>query len=121
MQFHLEQAKARTQQRLREGRPKPIDIIVRNLYFPDDVDADGADPYEIAKSLTLPELRGLADDVQDYQVRRMLGHRRALSCLHLGARHRGSFGPLSLDHVCPLHGYDGGAQAEQRGSASDSV
>jgi Conserved mid region of cactin len=74
VQFHLEQAKARTQQRLREGRPKPIDIIVRNLYFPDDVDADGADPYEIAKSLTLPELRGLADDVQDYQVRLMFSH-----------------------------------------------
>ena len=74
MQFHLEQAKARTQQRLREGRPKPIDVIVRNLYFPDDVDADGADPYEIAKSLTLPELRGLADDVQDYQVRLMFLH-----------------------------------------------
>lgn len=71
VQFHLEQAKARTQQRLREGRPKPIDAIVRNLYFPDDVDADAADPYEVAKSLTLPELRELADDVQDYQVRLM--------------------------------------------------
>lgn len=68
MQFHLEQAKARTQQRLGEGRPKPIDVIVRNLYFPDDVDADAADPYEVAKSLTLPELLELADDVQDYQV-----------------------------------------------------
>lgn len=65
--FHLEQAKARTQQRLREGRPKPIDVIVRNLYFPDDMDADAADPYEVAKSLALPELRELTEDVQDYQ------------------------------------------------------
>jgi Conserved mid region of cactin len=82
-QFHLEQAKARTQQRLREGRPKPIDVIVRNLYFPDDVDADGADPYEIAKSLTLPELRGLADDVQDYQVH-LHSNFEALSYWNLG-------------------------------------
>lgn len=67
-QFHLEQAKMRSQQRLREGRPKPIDTIVQNLYFPDDLDAEGADPYTVARELTLPELRELRADVQDYQV-----------------------------------------------------
>lgn len=110
VQFHLEQAKARTQQRLREGRPKPIDVIVRNLYFPDDMDADAADPYEVAKSLTLPELRELTDDVQNYQVNPLAGcirkgrvaetHPRQLSCREgLPLLSQCSQTPTSTDHA----------------------
>lgn len=44
--------------------------LVQNLYFPDDLDAEAADPYTIARELTLQELRELRADVQDYQVRR---------------------------------------------------
>eukprot|EP00208_Stichococcus_sp_RCC1054_P002856 CAMPEP_0206140744 /NCGR_PEP_ID=MMETSP1473-20131121/10524_1 /ASSEMBLY_ACC=CAM_ASM_001109 /TAXON_ID=1461547 /ORGANISM="Stichococcus sp, Strain RCC1054" /LENGTH=711 /DNA_ID=CAMNT_0053535011 /DNA_START=336 /DNA_END=2471 /DNA_ORIENTATION=+ len=66
--FHLEQAKARTRQRLAEGRPKPVDIIVQTLYFPDEFEADAdADPYTVMRGLTLAELRELRADVEDYQ------------------------------------------------------
>lgn len=70
LQFHLEQAKTRTRQRLAEERAKPIDTIVQTLYFPDEFEADAeGDPYAVMRSLTLTELRELRDDVNDYQVR----------------------------------------------------
>lgn len=68
-QFHLDQAKIRTRQRLSEGRAKPVDVIVQTLYFPDDFEAEaGADPYTVMRGLTLAELRDLRADVEDYQV-----------------------------------------------------
>ena len=71
LQFHLEQAKMRTRQRLSEGRAKPVDVIVQTLYFPDDFEAEaGADPYTVMRGLTLAELRDLRADVEDYQVAR---------------------------------------------------
>lgn len=37
-QFHLEQAKMRTQQRLASGRPKAIDKLAHALFMLDDVE-----------------------------------------------------------------------------------
>lgn len=37
-QFHLEQAKQRTQQRLAAGRPKPIDRLAHGLFVLEDID-----------------------------------------------------------------------------------
>ena len=38
LQFHLEQAKQRTQQRLAAGRPKPIDRLAHGLFVLEDID-----------------------------------------------------------------------------------
>ncbi len=71
----------RTQQRLAEGRAKPIDTIVQNLYFPDDLDAEAADPYSITRELTLPQLQELRRDVQNYQASRLLSKIEAEPCV----------------------------------------
>lgn len=42
LQFHLEQAKAKSQQRLGEGRPKPIDRLAHTIFL-----MEGADPQEV--------------------------------------------------------------------------
>jgi hypothetical protein len=49
MQFHFDQSKVRSEIRLREGRTKPIDILLKNLSFSDEFDVELNEPYLVFK------------------------------------------------------------------------
>ena len=80
-QFHLENAKKRAQQRLREGRAKPVDVLAANLFLMEEFDADLAAPYSVFVGLSLPEVEELRDDIKGFQVRECarVGHARYLA------------------------------------------
>jgi Conserved mid region of cactin len=74
-QFHLDQARMRTQQRLQEGRAKPIDIVAKNLFVGGEIDVDVDEPYTVFNGLTLHEVQELVEDIQTYQAcRRLCSH-----------------------------------------------
>jgi len=49
MQFHFDQSKVRYEIRLREGRTKPIDVLLKNLSFSDEFDVELNEPYLVFK------------------------------------------------------------------------
>ncbi|KAK9837652.1 hypothetical protein WJX74_002230 [Apatococcus lobatus] len=65
--FHLEQARERSERRLREGRPKPIDLVAHNLASNADADIDVPEPYEVFEGLALVDVRELHEDIQLFQ------------------------------------------------------
>lgn len=68
MQFHLENAKARSEHRLKQNRARPIDFLVRDLLLGNVMDIGGSPPYDVFKNLTLPEVQDLREDILEYQV-----------------------------------------------------
>lgn len=69
VQFHLDQAKMRSTQRLREGRGKPCDVVAKDLHLADLFDMEAAPPYAVFAGLTLMEMRELHEDIELWQVR----------------------------------------------------
>ena len=69
LQFHLDNAKERSLQRLKEQRPKPIDFIVRDLLLGDSIPPGTDPPYQIFQDLNLAEVHALREDILEYQVR----------------------------------------------------
>lgn len=69
LQFHLETAKKRAQQRMREGRAKPIDALAINLFLMEEFDVNMTAPYSVFIGLALDEVEELCDDIKGYQVR----------------------------------------------------
>lgn len=67
-QFHLEQAKARSVRRLREGRARPIDTLARNLHLVDEFGVEFLEPTAVFQGLTLADLQQLKEDALQYQV-----------------------------------------------------
>lgn len=49
LQFHFDQSKVRSEIRLREGRTKPIDVLLKNLNFSEDFDIEINEPYMVFK------------------------------------------------------------------------
>jgi Conserved mid region of cactin len=68
VQFHLEQAKARSARRLREGRGRPIDSLARNLHLVDEFGVEFSEPTAVLQGLTLANLQQLKQDILQYQV-----------------------------------------------------
>jgi len=65
--FNLEQAKRRSEIRIQEGRPKPIDILFKNLNMDVlDLDLELNEPYKIFNDLSLAELEELRKDILMY-------------------------------------------------------
>lgn len=65
--FNLEQAKRRSEIRIQEGRPKPIDILYKNLNMDVlDLDIELNEPYKIFSDLSLRELEELRKDILMY-------------------------------------------------------
>lgn len=62
--FHREQAKLRSEIRLRENRAKPIDILAKNLELSDEFDVEMNEPYKIFRGLSLLDLEDLMKDIQ---------------------------------------------------------
>eukprot|EP01134_Creolimax_fragrantissima_P000239 CFRG0239T1 len=66
-QFYVEQAKMRSMIRIENGRPKPIDLLVK--YITVDVDSDEAtiaEPYLVFQGLSLDDLDDLDADIEVY-------------------------------------------------------
>ena len=87
MQFHLENAKARATQRLREGREKPIDLLARDLMLGDTFPVGDAPPYLIFDDMPLSEVNDIREEILEYQV--PLATRPSLStlCIHAFQMH----------------------------------
>jgi hypothetical protein len=49
VQFHFDRSKVRSEIRLREGRTKPIDVLLKNLNFSDEFDIELNEPYLVFK------------------------------------------------------------------------
>ena len=67
-QFHLENAKARSLHRIKEGRAKPIDFLVRDLLLGDSLEIGLAAPYEAFRNLKLSDVQTLKEDLLEFQV-----------------------------------------------------
>jgi hypothetical protein len=66
-EFHLQQAKVRSEIRVREGRARAIDLVSRNLHSEDGDDFDeSVHPLAIFDGLTLSEMDELRNDVKTY-------------------------------------------------------
>ncbi|KAJ1293182.1 hypothetical protein BS78_01G048300 [Paspalum vaginatum] len=63
-EFHFDQSKVRSEIRLREGRTKPIDVLLKNLNFSDEFDIELNEPYLVFKGLTVKEMEELRDDIK---------------------------------------------------------
>ncbi|XP_062212706.1 splicing factor Cactin-like [Phragmites australis] len=63
-EFHFDQSKVRSEIRLREGRTKPIDVLLKNLNFSDEFDVELNEPYLVFKGLTVKEMEELRDDIK---------------------------------------------------------
>ncbi|XP_020096133.1 cactin [Ananas comosus] len=63
-EFHFDQSKVRSEIRLREGRTKPIDVLLKNLNFSEDFDIEINEPYMVFKGLTVKEMEELQDDIK---------------------------------------------------------
>ncbi|BDA46670.1 probable cactin [Coccomyxa sp. Obi] len=67
-EFHLETAKRRAQQRMREGRAKPIDALAVNLFLMEEFDVNMTAPYSVFIGLSLEDVEELRDDIKGYQA-----------------------------------------------------
>lgn len=67
-EFHLEQAKMRAKQRIRDGRPHPIDILTANLHLAEEFDVGADEPYKAFNGLSLQEVQELHASVMSMQV-----------------------------------------------------
>ncbi|CAD6215012.1 unnamed protein product [Miscanthus lutarioriparius] len=63
-EFHFDQSKVRSEIRLREGRTKPIDVLLKNLNFSDEFDIELNEPYLVFKGLTVKAMEELRDDIK---------------------------------------------------------
>lgn len=67
-EFHLAQSRMRAEIRLREGRPKPIDLLARNVACSSYRAFDfSLDPVRLFENLTAPELAVLEFDLRALQ------------------------------------------------------
>lgn len=64
--FHLRQAKERAEIRLNEGRPKPIDILYKNMEVDLKYAFEIRPPHEILNGLDLTQLQELESDIDMY-------------------------------------------------------
>jgi len=65
-EFHLTQAKQRSEIRIHEHRPRPIDILYKNLNLDSDFDFEMNEPYKIFQGLSLQDMEELHRDIKMY-------------------------------------------------------
>ena len=68
MQFHFENMKRKAQQRIKEGRPEPVDPLAVNLFLMPEFDASVSAPHAIFIGLTLSEVEDVREDIMTWQV-----------------------------------------------------
>uniref|UniRef100_A0A914XFH7 Splicing factor Cactin n=1 Tax=Plectus sambesii TaxID=2011161 RepID=A0A914XFH7_9BILA len=68
--FHLQQAKLRSQLRIKEKRAKAIDLLAKYINAEDDdedIDIDITEPYNFLMGLTMRDLEDLLEDIKVYR------------------------------------------------------
>ncbi|XP_009625323.1 splicing factor Cactin [Nicotiana tomentosiformis] len=63
-EFHFDQSKVRTEIRLRQGRVKPIDVLIKQLEPSGDFDVEIDEPYVVFKGLGIKEMEELEEDIK---------------------------------------------------------
>ncbi|XP_006338964.1 cactin [Solanum tuberosum] len=63
-EFHFDQSKVRTEIRLRQGRVKPIDVLIKQLEPSGDFDVEIDEPYVVFKGLAIKEMEELQEDIK---------------------------------------------------------
>lgn len=66
-EFHLEQAKIRSDIRLREGRARPVDLLAKNLHLDAGFSMRLPVPYILFENISLQELKELEADIATHQ------------------------------------------------------
>lgn len=74
MQFHFENMKRKAQQRIKEGRPEPVDPLAVNLFLMPEFDASVSAPHAIFIGLTLSEVEDVREDIMTWQVGHWCSH-----------------------------------------------
>ncbi|KAJ8533896.1 hypothetical protein K7X08_007220 [Anisodus acutangulus] len=63
-EFHFDQSKVRTEIRLKQGRVKPIDVLIKQLEPNGEFDVEINEPYVVFKGLGIKELEELQEDIK---------------------------------------------------------
>ncbi|KAG5582766.1 hypothetical protein H5410_053393 [Solanum commersonii] len=63
-EFHFDQSKVRTEIRLRQGRVKPIDVLIKQLEPSGEFDVEIDEPYVVFKGLAIKEMEELQEDIK---------------------------------------------------------
>ncbi|KAF3633334.1 Cactin [Capsicum annuum] len=63
-EFHFDQSKVRTEIRLRQGRVKPIDVLIKQLEPSGDFDVEIDEPYVVFRGLGIKEMKELQEDIK---------------------------------------------------------
>ncbi|GAM20619.1 hypothetical protein SAMD00019534_037940 [Acytostelium subglobosum LB1] len=66
-EFHLQQAQLRSEKRLEEGRPKPIDLLYRALKMDTKSHYEQSDPSQMFKRMDIGELESLGDNIGEFE------------------------------------------------------
>ena len=74
MQFHFENMKRKAQQRIKEGRPEPVDPLAVNLFLMPEFDTSVSAPHAIFIGLTLSEVEDVREDIMTWQVGHWYSH-----------------------------------------------
>ncbi|XP_059296461.1 splicing factor Cactin-like [Lycium ferocissimum] len=63
-EFHFDQSKVRTEIRLKQGRVKPIDVLIKQLEPNGEFDVEIEEPYVVFKGLGIKEMEELKEDIK---------------------------------------------------------
>lgn len=63
-EFHFDQSKVRSEIRLREGRTKPIDVLIKHVDPSHEFDIEINEPYMVFKGLNVNEMEELHEDIK---------------------------------------------------------
>ncbi|KAG1678419.1 hypothetical protein FOA52_015186 [Chlamydomonas sp. UWO 241] len=66
-EFYLKAKIAKSQRRLEEGRPTPIDLIAKNIHLSDEFEFDLEDPWLHVSGLLLEDMQALHEDILEYK------------------------------------------------------
>eukprot|EP01133_Synstelium_polycarpum_P013668 gene13668-16096_t len=66
-EFHLDQACRKSEKRLSEGRPKPIDLLYRCLHMNTKYHYESADPSQLFRVLDKTALEDLDEEIRDFE------------------------------------------------------
>jgi hypothetical protein len=70
-EFHLEQARSRSMQRLADGRPKPVDKLAHTIFLMEGETQE--EPTSLIAALSLRQVKELVEDIKQFVVGRCAG------------------------------------------------
>lgn len=67
-EYHLANARVRAEIRLKEGRPEPFDLVLKNLFMAEEFGMDLEPPLALFKGMNAKKLADVARDVASYRA-----------------------------------------------------